>query len=92
MSEEFTFQTGVRQGESYRHFFFAIYVNDIEEEFIIKGANDVGYLQLFLLVYADDIIIFSDSPEGLQKSLDILFQYCNKWKLNVNIDVNNNDF
>ena len=69
-------------------FLFAIHVNDIEEEFIIKGANgiDVGYLNLFLLLYAGDIVIFSDSPEGLQQSLDILFEYCNKWKLTVNIE------
>ena len=88
LSEEFTCQTGVRQRESLSPFLFAIYVNDIEEEFIIKGANgiDVGYLKLFLLLYADDIVIFSDSPEGLQKSLDILFEYYNKWKLTVNID------
>ena len=88
LSEEFTCQTGVRQGESLLPFLFAIHVNDIEEEFIIKGANgiDVGYLKLFLLLYAGDIVIFSDSPEGLQKSLDILFEYCNKWKLTANID------
>ena len=65
MSEEFTYQTGVRQGESSSPFLFAIYVNNIEEKFIIKGANgiDVCYLKLFLLLYADDIVIFSDSPE-----------------------------
>ena len=61
LSEEFTCQTGVRQEESLSPFRFAIYVNDIEEEFIIKGANgiDVGYLKLFLLLYDDDIVIFS---------------------------------
>lgn len=77
-----------RQGESLSPFIFAIYVNDIEEEFIIQGANgiDVGYLKLFLLLYADDFVVFSASPEGLQKSLDILFEYCHKWKLTVNID------
>ena len=63
--KNFYSQTGVRQGESLSSFPFAIYVNDIEEEFIIKGANgnDVGYLKLFLLLYTDDIIIFSDLPE-----------------------------
>ena len=78
----------MRPGQSLSPFLFAVYVNDIEEEFIIKGANDidVGYLKLFLLLYADDIVIFSDSPEGLKKSLDTLFECCHKWKLTVNID------
>ena len=38
-------------------------------------------LKLFLLLYADDIIIFSESAEGLQTGLDILKDYCDKWKL-----------
>ena len=42
-------------------------------------------LKLFSLLYADDIIIiFSESAEGLQKGLDILKGYCDKWKLIVN--------
>ena len=36
------------------------------------------------MLYADDIIIFGNSPEDLQKSLAILEDYCSKWKLTVN--------
>ena len=43
-------------------------------------------LKLYLLLYADDIVIFSNTSEGLQKGLDILSDYCQKWKLTVNID------
>ena len=35
-------------------------------------------------MYADDIIILSRSPEGLQKLLDYTNIYCNKWKMTVN--------
>ena len=50
-----------------RNFSVAIYVNDIEEEFIIKGANgiDVGYLKF--IISADVIVILGEAPEGLQK-------------------------
>ena len=53
-----------------------------------KGAEgiDIGMLKLYLLLYADDIVIFSNTSEGLQKGLDILSDYCQKWKLTVNID------
>ena len=41
--------------------------------------------KMFMLLYADDIIIFSNSPDELQRSLDLLSNYCNIWKLNVNV-------
>ena len=88
LSEEFTCGTGVRQSKCLSPFLFAIYVNDIEEEFILREADriDVGFLKLFLLLHADDIVIFSESVTGLQNGLNILHDYCNKWKLSVNID------
>ena len=86
LSDEFSCITGVRQGECLSPFLFALYINDIEHEFITKGADgvDIGLLKLFLLLYADDIVIFSESSDGLQKGLDILHQYCIRWKLTVN--------
>ena len=88
LSEPFSFHLGVKHGECLSLFLFAVYVNDIENEFIAKGANriDIDALKIFLLLYADDIVIFADTPEDLQFSLDILYDYCQKWKLKVNID------
>ena len=43
-------------------------------------------LKLFILLYADDIIIFAKSPEKMQLSLDILEEYCKRWRLKVNIN------
>ena len=86
LSEEFSCMTGVRQGECLSPILFAMYVNAIEQEFITKGADgvDIGFLKLFVLLYADDIVIFSESSEDLQKGLDILYEYCQRWKLTVN--------
>ena len=47
---------------------------------------DIGMLKLYLLLYADDIAIFSASSEGLQYGLDVLSDYCSKWTLKVNTD------
>ena len=41
--------------------------------------------KLFILLYVDDIVVFSDSAEGLQKGLDSLFIYCQRWKLKINV-------
>ena len=63
-----------------------MYLNDLEQELEVKGASgiDIGMVKLFLLLYADDIVIFGKTPEELQKSLDILEEYCSRWKLTVN--------
>ena len=42
--------------------------------------------KLFFLLYADDIIVFAETAVGLQNCLNILHEYCSKWKLTVNIE------
>ena len=42
-----------------------------------------------LLLFADDAAIFSETAEGLHKSLDNLQTYCDKWNLTVNIVITN---
>ena len=63
-----------------------MYVNDIEDYFYLRGAEgvDIYMFKLFLLLYADDITIFAETSDGLQKGLDILKDYCTRWKLTVN--------
>ena len=36
-------------------------------------------------IYADDLVILSESPTGLQHCLNALDNYCEKWRLNINI-------
>ena len=38
------------------------------------------------LLYADDLVLFSSTPEGLQNKLDHLHKYCKEWCLKVNIN------
>ena len=44
------------------------------------------YDKVVSLVYADDIVIFSNTMEGLQRGLDVLAGYCKKWKLTINTE------
>ena len=88
LSNDFDSYLGVRQGECLSPFLFSMYLNDIEDEFFLHGLEgvDIGSLKLFLLLYADDMTIFAETPAGLQKGLDTLKSYCNRWKLTVNIE------
>ena len=44
------------------------------------------YLRIFSLLYADDTLVLAETATDLQKSLDSLYEYCNKWALKVNLD------
>ena len=52
-----------------------------------QGINGVTVddLKLLLLLYADDAILVSDNRVDLQNSLGVIFDYCTKWKLSVNL-------
>jgi hypothetical protein len=43
------------------------------------------YLKLFILLYADDTVIFAESAEDLQAPLNIFEEYCSEWKLYINV-------
>jgi hypothetical protein len=77
-------------------YLFSIFLNDLEEYFIennIDGFEKISsicqeslsiYINLFLIVYADDTVLMSETPEGLQKALTAFENYYNNWKLKLN--------
>ena len=87
LGNEFYCSLGVRQGECLSPLLFSLFLNDIEEHFIQSGREglDINMFKMFLLLYADDIVIFANSAEELQHSLDSVGDYCRKWKLKVNV-------
>jgi len=65
-----------------------MFLNNIEDIFIdneLSGIN-VDMFKLFLISYADDIVIFVNSKEQLQLNVDALYEYCQRWKMIVNIN------
>ena len=86
-SEYFKSSLGLMQREVLSPIFFSLYVNDFEKDFI--PSNCLTYelcpLNLFLLLYADDMILFSDSIDGLQRELNALHECSKSWDLRVNI-------
>ena len=82
----FKYKKGVQQGNPLSPLLFNLFINDIFKA--VKNDARVtldGQNYFNALMYADDLIIIATSPEELQRSLDGLSEYCEKWKLNVNV-------
>ena len=68
--------------------FFMLFVNDIQFVDNIDTDLDniftINELNLFLISYADDQVVFATSPESLQSLLNDIENYCNLWGLKIN--------
>ena len=42
------------------------------------------FVELFILMYADDTVLLAESTDDLQKNLNIFNIYCEAWKLSIN--------
>ena len=51
-----------------------------------SGIESIDTFKLFLLLYTDGIVSFANNPEELQNDLDLLYDFCSKRKLTLNIN------
>ena len=76
---------GLKQGDNLSPILFDIFFDDVEEIFdeycVLVSLSDDLFINHIL--YADDMALLSLSSDGLQNSLNKLYTYCNKWKLEV---------
>ena len=83
-TDNFPIQLGTRQGCNISPNLFNIFINDLPETLTSNAAGSVflnRLMKLNCLMYADDIVLMSETKEGLKRSLNILEAYCNKWQL-----------
>jgi hypothetical protein len=59
-------------------------MSDLPKYFNKNHGVSIDNLTLTHLSYADDIVIISDTPEGLQSNINALHTFCCKWHLIVN--------
>ena len=84
----FPCNTRVSQGEKLSLLLFSIFLNDLEHYLLrnniegitceVKFAETYVYLRIFILLYADDAVLFGKDENDLQYCLDIFDRYCTK--------------
>jgi hypothetical protein len=84
-SEEFTTSVGLPQGAVLSPLLYALFINGLAEQ--LKQQN-LGMLycdrRIGILLYADDIVLLAETPEQLQRMLDIASQYASQWQFKFN--------
>ena len=89
-TEFFSCPTGVRQGCVLSPTLFSLFINQLANDLDIHGIHGVNILpnviELFILLFADDVALLSSTPRGLQAQLNILKECCDRLKMTVNKD------
>ena len=87
LTAPFDVSSGVKQGDIISPILFSMYLNDLATG--IKELNcgiDVDGYNLSILLYADDIVLIAPDEKSLQKMLDFIQRWCNKWRMAINAD------
>jgi hypothetical protein len=85
LTESFAISGGVKQGDPMSPTLFALYINDL-----IDGLNAVnkgvrcGDKTVSALFYADDIVVLAENAVDLQAQLNIVNEWCSKWRMELN--------
>ena len=81
----FLSKVGVRQGCALSPLLFNLFLSDLSKSLdSVTQPISLFSKQITHLLYADDLVLLAESAEDLQTSLNMLNNYCKKWKLTIN--------
>ena len=87
LSDFFYVSLGLKQGEPLSPLLFILFINDIDSCINTDQLteNDVNLLSMYLLLFADDIVLFTTDPKSLQAQIDNVHNYSTRCKLKINV-------
>jgi hypothetical protein len=92
-SDFFDCPNGVKQGCLLSPQMFSFFINELAMELSRKGRHGIqlipGAVEIFLLLFADDVVLLSGTVKGLQTQLSRLKEEADRLGLTVNLDKTN---
>ena len=90
LSQFFECPQGVKQGCLLSPLIFSLLISEVAEYVRKNGKHGIQLLpsleEIFLLLFADDIVLVSSTPSGLQNQINNLEKASNSLGLTVNLD------
>ena len=84
-TEHFDIPNGLKQGCVVSPTFFKIYINDLVTDINNHEAGiTIDNRNISMLMFADDIVLLAPTEDKLQEMLDIVNNWCSKWRLTLN--------
>ncbi|KAI5703877.1 hypothetical protein M8J76_001061 [Diaphorina citri] len=88
-TSEVKMNKGVMTGDSLSPLLFILFISDLCDYMKSKDIQGIPIDRehnVIALLYADDLVLLSNKEEELQKMLNVLEEYCNLNKLEVNVE------
>lgn len=87
LTESFASKVGVKQGCVLSPTLFNLFVSDLPSIFTeCCDPVELYDTPISCLMFADDLVLLSQTAAGLQNCLNKLGDYCDSWSLNVNLN------
>ena len=81
----FATEKGVKQGCNLSPLLFSLYIHDLPKH-LHSSEDKLPYFPSTCLLFADDIVLFTDDPRKLQNQINSLHLYCWHKYLEINSD------
>ena len=87
MSQFFNVSVGFKHGEPLSPLLFILFINDIFSCINVNSLveKDLNELCMYLMLFADDIVLFTTDPISLQAQIYNIYQYSLRWGLKINV-------
>ena len=76
---------GVLQGGVLSPNFFNIFLEDLPDYLSSEKGVYISHTKIPYLLFADDLVLMSESPTGLKKIIRGLENFCSQWHMVVNV-------